>query len=97
VTNQYPVRLPRWFNKKVWLSEKARSDPQEVIGPAKSMNSITVQWIGAKLVQTFQTYIPLQSLKQFEVKFSLDPTLKLLLNLEQKSLIISTWRLPGRN
>ena len=91
VTNLYPVRPPRQFNKKVWLSEKARSDPQEVIGTARSMNSITVQWVGVKSDQTLQAYIPLQSLKQFEVKFSPDPTLELLLNLEQQSLIVSTW------
>jgi hypothetical protein len=61
------------------------------------MNSITVQWVGAKPNPTFQTHFPLQSLTQFEVKFSPDPALELLLKLEQQSLIVSAWRWPGRN
>ncbi len=49
------------------------------------MNSITVQRVGAKPDQTLQIYIPLQSLKQFEVKFSPDTVLELLLRTAESN------------
>jgi hypothetical protein len=78
MTNQYPVRPPRWFNKQVLQQWSVKLRHQELTGLT---NWVMLQRVGAKPGQSLQTQVPLQFSKQCKRGLSPHNTLTLQPNL----------------